>query len=130
LNIGGEPIFDDRVVKIETHTYNPYANTTFGHSDEIRIQQQDLYTLPKVTKVYVQGRLTVKRRNDESQKTLGNNCIAFMFDEIRYDNGVEIDRNRNVGITNTIKYYVSLTYDKALIMRNGGWDITSTRRIL
>jgi len=44
LNIGGEPIFDDRVIKIETHTYNPYANTTFGHSDEIRIpiQQQDL----------------------------------------------------------------------------------------
>jgi len=36
LNIGGEPIFDDRV-KIETHTYNPYANTTFGHSDEIPI---------------------------------------------------------------------------------------------
>jgi len=27
LNIGSEPIFDDRVVKIETHTYNPYANT-------------------------------------------------------------------------------------------------------
>ncbi|KYN28558.1 Matrix metalloproteinase-14 [Trachymyrmex cornetzi] len=26
LNIGGEPIFDDRIVKIEIHTYNPYAN--------------------------------------------------------------------------------------------------------
>jgi len=37
LNIGGKPIFDNRVVKIETHTYNPYANTTFGYSDEIRI---------------------------------------------------------------------------------------------
>lgn len=31
LNIVGEPIFDDSVVKIETHTYNPYANTMFGH---------------------------------------------------------------------------------------------------
>jgi len=129
LNIGGEPIFDDRVVKIETHTYNPYANTTFGHSDEIRIpiQQQDLYTLPCESFLYVEGRLTVKRGNDESQTTLGNNCVAFMFDEIRYElNGVEIDRNRNVGITSTIKNYVSLTYDKALIMRNAGWDITST----
>ena len=30
-----------------------------------------------------------------------------MFDEIRYElNGVEIDRNRNVGITSTIKNYV------------------------
>jgi len=24
LNIGGEPIFDDRIVKFEFHTYNPY----------------------------------------------------------------------------------------------------------
>lgn len=37
LNIIGEPIFDNRIVKIEIYTYNPYANTTFGHSDEIRI---------------------------------------------------------------------------------------------
>jgi len=44
-----------------------------------------------------------------------------MFDEIRYElNGVKIDRNRNVGITSTIKNYVSLTYDKALIMQNAG----------
>jgi len=50
-----------------------------------------------------------------------------MFDEIQYElNGVEIDRNRNVGIISTIKNYVSLTYDKALIMRNAGWDIIST----
>ncbi|XP_024881315.1 uncharacterized protein LOC112460731 [Temnothorax curvispinosus] len=48
LSIGGEPIFDERIVGIETHMYNPYVNTTFGHNDEIRItiQQQDLYTLP------------------------------------------------------------------------------------
>jgi len=129
LNLGGELIFDDRVIKIETHTYNPYANTTFGHSDEIRIliQQQDLYTLFCESFLYVEGRLTVKRENDESQTTLGNNCVAFMFDKIRYEfNGIKIDRNRNVGITSTIKNYVSLTYDKALIMRNTGWDITST----
>ena len=37
LNIKDEPIFDDRIVKIETHTYNPFANTTFGYSDGIRI---------------------------------------------------------------------------------------------
>ena len=46
LNIKDEPIFDDRIVKIETYTYNPFANTTFGYSDEIRIpiQQQNLST--------------------------------------------------------------------------------------
>jgi len=63
-------------------------------------------------------RLTIKRRNDESQTTLRNNYMAFMFDEIRYEiNGVEIDRNKTVGITNTTKNYISLTYDKlSLIM--------------
>ncbi|EGI59882.1 hypothetical protein G5I_11944 [Acromyrmex echinatior] len=36
--------------------------------------------------------------------TLINNCVAFMFDEIRYElNGVEIDHNRNVGIR-TVPY--------------------------
>ncbi|XP_077280412.1 uncharacterized protein LOC143907468 [Temnothorax americanus] len=129
LNIGGEPIFDDSVVKIETHTYNPYANTTFGHNDEIRIpiQQQDLYTLSCESFLYVEGRLVIKRRNDVSVTTLANNCVAFMFDEIRYElNGVEIDRNRNVGITSTIKNYVSLSYNDSQLMRNAGWDVTSS----
>jgi len=44
-----------------------------------------------------------------------------MFDEIRYElNGVEIDRNRNIGITSTIKNYVSLMTKRQLIMRNAG----------
>ncbi|KYN23488.1 hypothetical protein ALC57_04092, partial [Trachymyrmex cornetzi] len=128
LNITGEPIFDDLIVQIETHTYNPYANTTFGHSDVIRIpiQQQDLYTLPCDSFLYIEGRLTLKKKNDQMSSTLGNNCVAFMCDEIRYElNGVEIDRNRNVGITSTIKNYVSLTYDKALIALNSGWNSRS-----
>ncbi|XP_024868963.1 uncharacterized protein LOC112452793, partial [Temnothorax curvispinosus] len=50
-----------------------------------------------------------------------------MFDEIRYElNGVEIDRNRNVGITSTIKNYVSLSYNDSQLMRNAGWDVTSS----
>ncbi|KYN20082.1 hypothetical protein ALC57_07569 [Trachymyrmex cornetzi] len=128
LNITGELIFDDRIVKIETHTYNPYANTTFGHSDEIRIpiQQQDLYTLPCDSFLYIEGRLTVKKKNDQISTTLGINRVAFMFDEIRYElNGVESDRNRNVGITSTIKNYVSLTDDKTLIALNAGWNSRS-----
>ncbi|XP_024883553.1 uncharacterized protein LOC112462155 [Temnothorax curvispinosus] len=85
LNIEGEPVFDDRIVKIETHTYNPYANTTFEYSDEIRIpiQQQDLYTLPCESFLCVEGTLTATRAADNV--VLGNNCVAFMFDEIRYE---------------------------------------------
>jgi hypothetical protein len=125
LNIGGEPVFDDRIVKIETHTYNPYANTTFEHSDEIRIpiQQQDLYTLPYESFLYIEGKLTINKPAQGFNVVLTNNCVAFMFDEIRYElDGVEIDHNRNVGITSTLKNYVTMSSDRTVIMRNAGWD--------
>ncbi|KAL6416400.1 hypothetical protein ACFW04_008262 [Cataglyphis niger] len=136
LSIAGEPIFDDRIVKIETHTYNPYANTTFGYSDEIRIpiQQQDLYTLPCESFLYVEGRLESKRSSnaeEESSARLVNNCVAFMFEEIRYElDGVEIDRNRNVGITSTIKNYASLTVERSSILQNAGWDFAAKSRLV
>ncbi|XP_077256690.1 uncharacterized protein LOC143908573 [Temnothorax americanus] len=126
LNIGGEPVFDDRIVKIETHTYNPYANTTFEYSDEIRIpiQQQDLYTLPCKSFLYVEGTLTVTRAAGQADDVvLGNNCVAFMFDEIRYElDGVKIDHCRNVRITSTLKNYVTVSSDRSVILRNAGWE--------
>jgi len=63
LNIEDEPIFDNCIVKIETHTYNPFAKTTFGYSDEIRIpiQQQDLYTLPHESFLYIERKLTINK---------------------------------------------------------------------
>ncbi|KYN17584.1 hypothetical protein ALC57_10127, partial [Trachymyrmex cornetzi] len=68
------------------------------------IQQQDLYTLPYESFLYVEGNLTKNRVVKGANVALGNNCVAFMFDEIRYElNGVEIDRNRNVDITSTLK---------------------------
>ncbi|XP_077260480.1 uncharacterized protein LOC143896451 [Temnothorax americanus] len=133
LSIGGEPIFDERIVGIEIHTYNPYVSTTFGYNDEIRIpiQQQDLYTLPCDSFLYVEGRLihdddgatTSAGKDDQRQYAkLVNNCVAFMFDEIRYElDGVEIDRCRNVGVTSTIKNYVSLTPEQSRRLQNAGW---------
>src|SRR5436190_3690968 len=127
LSITGQPILDDRIVKIETHTYNPYANATFGYSDEIRIpiQLQDQYTLPCDSFLYIEGRLKSKASDkQDAQLKLANNCVAFMFDEIRYEiDGVEIDRNRNVGITSTMKNYASLTSERAAILYNAGWDL-------
>ncbi|KAL6253536.1 hypothetical protein P5V15_015384 [Pogonomyrmex californicus] len=110
---------------IETHAYNPFANTTFGYSDEIRIpiQQQDLYTLPYESFLYIEGKLTKNRVVEGSDVVLGNNFVAFLFDEIRYElDGVEIDRNRNVGITSTLKHYVTTSSDRSVILRNAGWD--------
>ncbi|KYN39297.1 hypothetical protein ALC56_06321 [Trachymyrmex septentrionalis] len=120
LNIEGEPIFDDRIVKIKTYTYNPYAKTTFGYSDEIRIriQHQDLYTLSSKSFLYVEGKFSTKKRDgntsEEYPPRLSNNCVAFMF-EIRYElDGMEIDRSRNVGITSMIKNFVLLTTSKSI----------------
>ncbi|XP_024872561.1 uncharacterized protein LOC112455091 [Temnothorax curvispinosus] len=98
LNIGGEPVFDNRIVKIESHTYNPF--------------------------LYVEGTLTVTRAAGQADNVvLGNNCVAFMFDEIRYElDGVEIDHCRNVGITSTFQNYVTVSSDRNVILRNAGWE--------
>ncbi|XP_025265240.1 uncharacterized protein LOC112638215 [Camponotus floridanus] len=129
LNIGGEPVFDDRIVKIESHTYNPRT-----------------YTLPCESFLYVEGRLHTKNNpppasSGESGKPasaskepsvsstpawLVNNCVAFMFEEIRYElDGVEIDHNRNVRITSTIKNYASLTAERGKILKNAEWDLAT-----
>jgi len=83
LNIKDEPIFDDHIVKIETHTYNPFVNTTFRYSDEIRIpiHQQNLYTLPYESFLYIEGKLTKNKVIQDASVSLGNNCVAFIFDE-------------------------------------------------
>ncbi|XP_076278013.1 uncharacterized protein LOC143207948 [Lasioglossum baleicum] len=132
LNISEAPIFDNRITKIELHTYNPYANTTFENSDEIRIpiQQQDLYTLPCKSFLYVEGKLSlpgklelpVEGESHIDTVTLENNTGAFMFEEIRYElNGVEIDRSRNPGATTTLKNYVSLSRTRSSALSNAGW---------
>ncbi|XP_024875706.1 uncharacterized protein LOC112457066, partial [Temnothorax curvispinosus] len=80
---------------------------------------QELYTLPCESFLYVEGTLTVTRAAGQADNVvLGNNCVAFMFDEIRYElDGVEIDHCRNVGITSTLK-----NYDRSVILRNAGWE--------
>jgi len=84
LNVKNDSIFDDRIVKFEIHTYNPFANITFGYSDEIRIPIQDLYML-SCEILYVEGNLTRNREVQDTTAVLTNNCVAFIFDEIRYE---------------------------------------------
>ena len=91
--------------------------------DEIRIpiQQQDSYTLPCERFVYVEGKLKINKPNDALTVMLGNNCVAFLFDDIQYElNCVEIDRNTYVGIASTLKNYVSLTPGGDKIMEIAG----------
>ncbi|XP_068989243.1 uncharacterized protein [Neodiprion pinetum] len=48
-------------------------------------------------------------------------AVCHLFEEVRYElNGVEIDRNKNVGITSTMKGYVSLTPGQQYSLENTG----------
>ena len=65
------------------------------------------------------------KTSEQQPSKLSNNCIAFMFDEIRYElDSVEIDRSRNVGVTSTIKNFVSLTTSKSIRLESAGWNGT------
>ena len=68
------------------------------------------------------GKFSTKKDGNTSEEhppRLSNNCVAFMFNEIQYElDGVEIDRSRNVGITNTIKNFVSLITSKSITLEN------------
>ncbi|KAL6260853.1 hypothetical protein P5V15_008382 [Pogonomyrmex californicus] len=75
--------------------------------------------IKKRKKLNATGKLTKNRVVDGFDVVLGNNFVAFMFDEIRYElDSVEIDRNRNVGITSTLKHYVTTSSDRSVILRN------------
>ncbi|XP_066581325.1 uncharacterized protein [Prorops nasuta] len=123
LDIQESPVLDNRITKIEIHGYNPYANTNLRNNDEIRIpiQHQDLYILPSQSFLYIEGKVT---RTDEGKDEvyLDNNCMAFLFDEIRYElDGVELDQCRNVGITTSIKNYLSVGSINKNYVENAGW---------
>ncbi|RLU24159.1 hypothetical protein DMN91_004369, partial [Ooceraea biroi] len=85
--------------------------------------QQDLYTLSCQSFLYVEGKLTTNRAIEVFNVVLGNNCVEFMFDEIHYElDGVEIDRNKSVGMISTLKNYTLLTLDRGVTLGNASWD--------
>jgi len=62
----------------------------------------------------------VNCQRKKTKTAIGSNCVTFMFDEIRYElNVAEIDCNRNVGITSTLKSYASFSSDNTM-MHNAG----------
>lgn len=123
LNITQGVHFDNSVTKLEYHSYSPFLNS-FNNNDEIRIsiQHQDLYLLPSESYIYIEGRLLQLDDTESDTARLANNSMAYLFDSIRYElNGVEIDQNRNVGHTSTLKNYVSLTENQSKMLINAGW---------
>lgn len=131
LNIRNVPINDDSITSIQYHAYNPYT-TSYKNSDEIRIaiQQQDLYVLPHESFLYIEG--TVKKMSASTvavNSCFVNNAAAHLFDEIRYElNNFEIDRCKNVGISTTMKGYVSFTSHDMTHMEIASWDVKSEKQ--
>lgn len=129
LNIFEDVVFDDVITKLEYHSYQPYATSTFNADDEIRIPitSSDIYTLPHESYISIEGSVT---STDNSMK-LVNNAYAFLFDEIRYEiNGVSVDRCRDPGITSTLKNLATMNQDELSASQVAGWALneeTKTR---
>lgn len=127
LNVTEKALFDDSIVNSEFHTHQPYSSTTLNNNDEIRIQiqQQDIYTLPCNSLLYIEGKLLKHDGGASTTAKLINNAIAFLFSEIRYEmGGVVIDRVRNPGLTSTMKGYISYNSNECKRLENAGWSPT------
>ena len=123
LNITQTPGYDNSISKIEYHSYSPFLQS-YNPSDEIRIsiQQQDLSILPSESFIYIEG--TLKKSDDLISETgrLSNNAMAFLFVEIHYElNGVDIECNKNVGITTSLKNYISFNEIESKNLQNASW---------
>lgn len=123
LNVFQKPLYDESIVKKEYHSYSSYLNS-FKNNDEIRIsiQNQDLYVLPSESMLYIEGVITLIDDSITHTLVLKNNCVAHLFEEIRYEmNGMEIDHTRYTGITSTMKALASISPNDSKMLLNAGW---------
>lgn len=133
LNLRGSVEYNDDITAYQYHAYSPYTQS-YGNDDQIRIviQHQDLYVLPHESMIYIEARNRIGEiANDATQAqrvnpAYVNNAACFLFDEIRYEiNGFPVDSCKNVGITSTIKGYLSLQKKDMSRMRLASWNIAS-----
>jgi hypothetical protein len=125
LNIGADLDFETSVTGIELRTHEAYAGTKFDNTDEIKItiENQDAYTLPCRSFIYMEGKLTTSTGAPVSRTILTTNPFAYLISECRYLlNGIEIDQTRNVGYTSSMKGLASFSPGDARTLDNAGWD--------
>ncbi|XP_068990474.1 uncharacterized protein [Neodiprion pinetum] len=118
-------VFDESIAHSEIHAHQPFAHSTFQNNDEIYIvvQHQDFCLLPSKSSLHIHGKITKDDGVAAVTVTkLINMAVCHLFEEVRYElNGVVIDRNKNVGITSTMKSYVSLSPGQQYSLENTGW---------
>lgn len=126
LQVKQSVLVDNTISSFEFRTYHPYASNSLGHNDEIRlrVQGQDLITQPSESYIQVDGKITDDKDKSSATLKLANNGILHLFDEIRYElGGAVLDRNRNPGITSTLKGYVSYNSNMSSRLLNSGWSL-------
>lgn len=126
LDINQGPMFDETLWEKEYHTFNPYASSRLGNNDEIRIpiHHEDAYTLPSDSYIYIEGRALKNDGSGGSTVPFINNCMAFLFEEIRYEiSGITVDSTKKVGISSTLKGLVSLTPYELNAVKTSGWSL-------
>ncbi|XP_051176007.1 uncharacterized protein LOC127291127 [Leptopilina boulardi] len=124
LNIDSPIIFDESIANYEVHAQQPYTSSTYNNSDEIRItvQNQDHCLLPSKSSLHVTGKVVKPDGTALARTKLVSNGICHLFEEAKYElNGVEIDKNKNVGLTSLMKNYVSFDASQSKFLENVGW---------
>src|SRR5436190_22138464 len=132
LDIAHGPVFDETPWEKEYHSHNPYASSKLANNDEIRIpiQQQDVYTLPCESYLYIEGKVTKKDGTDGTTVPFINNPMAFLFEEIRYElSGITVDATKKLGVTSTLKGIVSFTPNETTYLKAAGWVMPGNSEI-
>ncbi|KAJ8933517.1 hypothetical protein NQ318_015288 [Aromia moschata] len=126
LNVLEQPIFDSAIVNFEKRTHDPYSSKNLNNNDEIHIsiQQQDTYTAPYFSVLYIRGRLCRAADGMPSQTaTLDRMGVLLLFSEIRYVMNAEtVDKSRNPGLTALMKGYASFNQNECVSLENAGWS--------
>lgn len=110
-------------------THQPFVSSSFDYNDEIRIgiQELDGYTLPSKSYLYLECSMTKEDETSIDKLRFINNAFSFLFQEIRYEmNCVVIDSVRKVGLTSTLKEYLSYNTSEILKLQNAGWFPTES----
>ncbi|XP_073990921.1 uncharacterized protein [Rhodnius prolixus] len=122
LNISEGVTFEERITNYQHYTHQPFTHS-LNNSDEIiiSVQQQDIFTVPSKSFLYIQGQVEKDETKPNVSVRLVSNAFMYLFDEIKNQlNGVLVDHVRNPGIVSTLKGYVSFNSDKVKALEIAG----------
>ncbi|KYN42704.1 hypothetical protein ALC56_02863, partial [Trachymyrmex septentrionalis] len=122
-------LYDTKGTKKAKRVKNNVVARTITFDDYTRCLNEEIEMTRRqscINFLYIEEKLTKNKVVQSTNVALGNNCVAFIFDEIRYElNSVEIDRNKNIGITSTLNNYTTVSSDN-VILRNVSWNAQIT----